>query len=143
MKRQPAVLICAGVLMAAAGWLAGCGKQAVTEPADVTVCFVSDTRGRLVPCGCFSGQYGGLTRLKTALDGTKGANPIRVDVGDAMRGVEDYNLIEYRYMLQAYAAMGFDALNLGQREAQLSAERLRLLRKESPVTMISANLLDA
>jgi hypothetical protein len=34
-------------------------------------------------------------------------------------------------------------LNLGQREAQLPAEELRRLAKESPVTLISANLLDA
>ncbi len=38
--------------------------------------------------------------------------------------------------------MGFDALNLGQREAQMSAEQLRGLQRESPVTLISANLLD-
>ncbi len=142
MKRRLALLVCTVALAAMTGCLAGCKGKAAPEPTDVTVCFVSDTRGRLVPCGCFSGQYGGLTRLKTALDGVAGTNSIRVDVGDAIRGVEDYNLIEYRYMLQAYAAMGFDALNLGQREAQLSAEHLRRLQKESPVTLISANLLD-
>lgn len=142
MKKWLVILACAIALMAVAGLLSGCGGKAAPQPADVTVCFVSDTRGRLVPCGCFSGQYGGLTRLKTALDGTAGANSIRIDAGDAIRGVEDYNLIEYKYMLQAYAAMGFDALNLGQREAQLSAEQLRGLKQESPVTLISANLLD-
>ncbi len=142
MKRRLGILFCAGVL-ASAGWLAGCREKTALEPADVTVCFVSDTRGRLVPCGCFSGQYGGLTRLKTALDATPGANPIRLDVGDAIGGAEDYNVIEYKYMLRAYKAMGFEALNLGQREAQLPAEELRRLAKESPVTLISANLLDA
>src|SRR5581483_1761634 len=96
-------------------------------PQALSLYFVSDTRGRLVPCGCFSGQYGGLTRLKTVLDRVDPATSVMVDVGDAIRGVEDYNLMEYRYMLEAYAAMRFDALNLGQREEQLSAEQLRSL----------------
>lgn len=142
MKWRPGILFCAGVLVAAVG-LAGCREKAALEPVDLTVCFVSDTRGRLVPCGCFSGQYGGLTRLKTALDETPGANPVRLDVGDAIGGAEDFNVIEYKYMLRAYAAMGFEALNMGEREAELPADQLRRLAKESPVTMISANLLDA
>jgi hypothetical protein len=139
MKRWLALMACLAGLVAA---LAACNQKTAPAPADVAVFFISDTRGRLVPCGCFSGQYGGLTRLKTILNGTDAASSIRLDVGDAIRGVEDYNLIEYKYMLQAYAAMRFDALNLGQREAQLSAEQLRSLKQQSPVTLISANLLD-
>src|SRR5689334_25327641 len=87
-------------------------QKAPAKPEDITFFFTADTRGRLVPCGCFTGQYGGLTRLKTILDSEAVVNGIRVDIGDAIRGKEDYNLIEYKYMLQAYASMNFDALNL-------------------------------
>jgi hypothetical protein len=38
--------------------------------------------------------------------------------------------------------LGYDALNVGQREAHLSAAQLRDLKASSPVTMLSANLLD-
>jgi hypothetical protein len=136
------VLISPVVAAVLASSLAGCSKPP-PPPQALSLYFVSDTRGRLVPCGCFSGQYGGLTRLKTVLDRVDPATSVMVDVGDAIRGVEDYNLMEYRYMLEAYAAMRFDALNLGQREAQLSAEQLRSLAQQSPVTLISANLLDS
>ena len=129
------------VLVIALG-LAGCDKPP-PKPQALNLYFVSDTRGKLVPCGCFSGQYGGLTRLKTILDRADPASAIRVDVGDAIGGVEDYHVIEYRYMLQAYSSMHFDALNLGQREAQLPIEELRDLQSKSPVTLISANLLDS
>ena len=78
---------------------------------------------RLEPCGCFDGQFGGLTRLKTVLDDAP-ENALRVDVGDAAAGREDYDLIEYRYMLRAFATMKFDALNVGHREAQLTASQL-------------------
>jgi Cytochrome c554 and c-prime len=142
MKRWLPIAAFAGVLAAVVVWPAACRKPPPPS-ANVGFYFVSDTRGRLVPCGCFSGQYGGLTRLKTVLDNVDPSNSIRVDAGDAIRGAEDYNVIEYRYMLQAYAAMRFDALNLGQREAQLSADRLRGLAQQSPVPLISANLLDA
>ncbi len=108
----------------------------------LTFFFTGDTRGRLVPCGCFTGQYGGLTRLKTALDRGGTTNTIKVDVGDAIGGPEDFNVIQYRYILQAYAGMDYDALNLGQREAQMPARTLRELKKSSPVTLLSANLLD-
>ena len=119
----------------------GCG-EAKRAPLDVSVYFTCDTRGRLVPCGCFTGQFGGLTRLKTVLDAEAPASAIRLDVGDAIGGKEDYHLIEYEYLLRAYASMKFDLLNLGQREAELPAARLREFKTNSPVPLISANLLD-
>jgi hypothetical protein len=111
-------------------------------PRDFTFYFTCDTRGRLVPCGCFTGQYGGLTRLKTVLASEASSDSIKVDVGDAIRGSEDYNLIEYQYILQAYADMGYDALNLGHREARLSAAQLKEINAQSPVRLISANLFE-
>jgi len=141
MKRWLAIASLLGMFAATGGYFAF-RKKSPPPPVDVTVFFTSDTRGRLVPCGCFSGQYGGLTRLKTVLQNDSSPNPIRADVGDAILGAEDYNLMEYKYMLRAYAGMGYDALNMGQREARLSARQLRTLKKQSPVTLISANLLD-
>ena len=49
-------------------------------------------------------------------------------MGDAIGGPEDFNVIQYRYILRAYAGMEYDALNLGQREAQLPARTLRELK---------------
>ncbi len=98
--------------------------------------------GAARPCGCFTGQFGGLTRLKTVLDAEAPPGAIRVNIGDAISGHEDYDVIQYRYMLRAFAAMKFDALNAGQREAQLSAAQLRQLKASSPVPILSANLLD-
>ena len=120
----------------------GCGGPDMRADVDLPIYFTCDTRGRLEPCGCFEGQFGGLTRLKTVLDDEAPANALRVDIGDAIDGHEDYDLIEYRYVLRAFAAMKFDALNVGHREAQLTASQLQELRKSSPVPILSANLLD-
>jgi hypothetical protein len=122
--------------------VASCGRAPQRSAAELPVYFTCDTRGRLEPCGCFKGQFGGLTRLKTVLDAEAPAGALRVDVGDAIGGREDYDVIQYRYMLRAFAAMKYDALNLGHREAQLSAAQLREIKGASPVPILSANLLD-
>jgi len=119
-----------------------CGKSSLPPALDLPIYFTCDTHGRLEPCGCFLGQFGGLTRLKTVLDTEAPAGALRVDVGDAAAGREDYDLIEYRYMLRAFAAMNYDILNIGAREAQFSAAQLRDIKANSPTPIISANLLD-
>ena len=99
-------------------------KHAPTPDQPLTFLLTCDVHGRLVPCGCFSGQLGGLTRIAT-LFGPKAPDQIRVDAGDALAGSADYERIQYRYIQRAFARMGYDALNVGQREASLSAAELR------------------
>jgi len=131
-----------GLALALGLLLCGCGGHPHSRALDLPIYFTCDTDGRLEPCGCFTGQYGGLTRLKTVLDDEAPPGALRVDIVDAIGGHEDYDLIQYHYLLQAFAAMKFDALNIGRREAQLSAAQLRRLRTSSPVPLLSANLLD-
>jgi hypothetical protein len=107
----------------------------------LTLLLTCDVHGRLVPCGCFSGQLGGLTRIATMF-GPITPDQIRVDAGDALAGSADYERIQYGYIQQAFGKLGYDALNIGHREARLSAVQLRDLKAHSPVTMLSANLLD-
>src|ERR1700722_1022678 len=134
---QHAATISMSVLFATA-----CGKSSLPTALDLPFFFTCDTHGRLEPCGCFTGQFGGLTRLKTVLDAEAPAGAVRMGVGDAAAGREDYDLIEDRYMLRAFAAMNYDVLNIGAREAQFSAAQLRDLKSSSPTPIISANLVD-
>lgn len=122
--------------------ISGCGRGPKSPALNLPVFFTCDTEGRLEPCGCFVGQFGGLTRLKTMLDSEAPAEALRVDVGDSIGGREDYDVIEYHFVLRAFAAMHYDALNVGQREAQLSLAQLREIKRTSPVPILSANLLD-
>src|ERR1700722_5274872 len=134
---QHAATISMSVLFATA-----CGKSSLPTALDLPFFFTCDTHGRLEPCGCFSGQFGGLTRLKSVLDSEASAAALRVDVGDAIGGHEDYDLIEYKYLLRAYAAMKYDALNIGWHEAQFTANQLKSIKQTSPVPILSANLLE-
>jgi len=140
--RAKAVRFRLGLLLVPLFFLAGCGQSSRPPALDLPVFFTCDTDGRLEPCGCFTGQYGGLSRLKTVLDTEASEGSLRVDVGDAVGGHEDYDLIEYGYILKAFAALKYDALNVGQREAQFTAAQLHALRASSPVPILSANLLD-
>ncbi len=118
-------------------------KPAATAGDELTVIFTGDVRGRLVPCGCFTGQFGGLTRIATMIGKGATADTLKVDVGDAIEGTADYERIEYRYLQQAFAKLGYEALNVGHREAALSAAQLRELKAQAAVPMLSANLLAA
>lgn len=114
------------------------------NPSSLTIHFTCDTSGRLEPCGCFSGQHGGLTRLKTWLDSQTPADAtVKVDVGGAIAGGADYDLIQYRYLSRAYFLMGYSALNMGGAEAAIPAATLRKLASASPVPLVSASIVDA
>ncbi|MDB6172514.1 MAG: cytochrome [Chthoniobacteraceae bacterium] len=112
------------------------------EPWPFTLYFTCDIRGRLVPCGCFTGQMGGLTRVATLIGLGQSPQCLKVDIGDALGGTEDFEQIEHRYILDAFAKLGYDAVNLGHREAALSAAQLREIKAKAPVPILAANLLD-
>ena len=132
---------CTKIFFIALLLLSGCSHRAPTA-LDLPIYFTCDTHGRIEPCGCFTGQYGGLTRLKTVLDAEAPPGALRLDIGNSAAGAEDYDFIEYRYMLQAFAALHYDAINIGAREAQFSAAQLRDVKKISITPILSANLVD-
>src|SRR6185312_2787300 len=111
---------CIRISFLALALLFGCSRRAPTA-LDLSIYFTCDTHGRLEPCGCFTGQYGGLTRLKTVLDAEATPSTLRLDIGNSAAGAEDYDFVEYRYMLQAFTALHYDAINIGALEAQFTA----------------------
>lgn len=121
----------------------GCSsKKPEDKPRPFQLVFTADTSGRIEPCGCFSGQFGGLTRISTFLQAA-GTNPIKVEIGNAIAGLEDYNVLQFRHLLDAFHAIGYSAVNFGEREARLPATTIRELAANSPVPLISSNILDA
>lgn len=117
--------------------LAGCGKQAA-GPLDLV--FTSDMGGRLEPCGCFAHQLGGLSRVGGWLSFHRLHRTIKVDLGGALRGDEEHDLLQYPHMQEAFAKLGFDLLNLGVPESGVDVQRLKAWVDGSPVPVIGANL---
>ncbi|RYD78367.1 MAG: hypothetical protein EOP84_14335, partial [Verrucomicrobiaceae bacterium] len=139
MKRWLLLTLLA-IVISAGAWAAL--RQRAAKPQPLNIHFTCDVRGRLVPCGCFTGQMGGLTRIATLVGQGKTADALKVDIGNAIEGPEDYQRIEHRYILKAFERLGYEAANLGHGEAQLSLQHLRELKAGAPVPLLSANLLE-
>ncbi|MCC6697908.1 MAG: hypothetical protein IT365_19945 [Candidatus Hydrogenedentes bacterium] len=125
---------------------AGCTPDATpaaaTEPPEaLSVFYTCDMRGHISPCNCVQGVAGGIARRKTYLDSKRTADAILVDAGDVTAGPREWEILELEYILKGYAAMGYDAVNVGAREASLSAEQLCTLR-DGHAFLISANVRD-
>ena len=105
--------------------------------------FTCDVAGRLEPCGCFTGQYGGLTRIRTLLRELETPDALLFDVGDAIKGTDDFHRIQHRYLATAFEILGYSALNVGHREAQLTRDQLAEIASASSVPMLGANTVDA
>lgn len=124
--------------------LASCRPEAPRPDTPLTIHFTCDVSGRLEPCGCFTGQHGGLTRLRTWLRERDREGPsLRFDIGNALAGTADYERIQYESLLAAFEAMGFEALNLGAREAGLSREQLAGFAAQHAAPLVSASVVDA
>ena len=128
------------ILTLCLGLFIGCsdGKK---EQA-VTVMFTCDTQGRLEPCGCFSGQYGGLARIATRADYFTDGTVIKVDAGNSVPDNKDYNLIMYKYVQEAFKKIGYDAVNVGAHELTLSLDQLKNINQNNCPPIISANLVN-
>ncbi len=118
-------------------------RKPAWKSEELAIQFTAGVHGRLVPCGCFSGQMGGLTRIATLFRGMSAKHVLRLDAGDAIEGSADFQRIEHLAILKAFAAMDYTAVNIGHREAQLTLAQLQELRGKTPVPLLSANLLDA
>lgn len=104
--------------------------------------FVSgDSRGYLEPCGCRTDQAGGLP-VRASLIGEEHGARLVVDVGNFAAGSRPYELLKTRTMLEGMRIIGYDAVNLGSREAALDSNTLKaVLAADLPY--VSANVTPA
>jgi len=108
-----------------------------------TMFFTSDTRGRIEDCGCPGKPKGGLPRRATALRAYAKGQPLIVDAGNMNTPTQSFILLNWQYGLRMMGRMKCDVANIGQTELQVSKANLLRVAKESPVPLISANVLDA
>jgi 2',3'-cyclic-nucleotide 2'-phosphodiesterase (5'-nucleotidase family) len=108
----------------------------------VTLFVSGDTRGYLEPCGCRRDQAGGLPARMTLTKASGAPNRLLLDVGNLTSGGRSYELLKLHYVLLGMEKMGYDAVNLGAREAGLDRETLARSLGESRLPFVSCNLLD-
>lgn len=143
-----AVVLCLSILLNAKG--AQKSERAAANPPKqaiaLDILYTRDLYGHAELCGCSPAQQGGLPRLSTFFHSYKKKNPntvvLKVDCGGFLPGLDDpAQLIHIAQMVQGYANLKFDAINLGAMEAGYRRDVLQKLRDAGlPVT--SASLLD-
>jgi len=76
-------------------------------PAAFRLFVTGDTRGFLAPCGCESGQRGGIARRKTYLDAVARPGDLRIDLGNVALGSGAAAHLRMKSTFVALGSMGY------------------------------------
>jgi nitrate/TMAO reductase-like tetraheme cytochrome c subunit len=107
------------------------------------IAFTGEDLGRLEPCGCTSGQLGGLSRRHTWLDHFKAENPgafVLLSNGDIIKDVARQDEIKLMTLVQAMNEMNYQAMNLGEKELHFGLDYLNGLSQSARFSFLSANI---
>jgi 2',3'-cyclic-nucleotide 2'-phosphodiesterase (5'-nucleotidase family) len=134
----------------AAGLAVGVGVDAEDDPfaggapPDLVVLSSTDLRGETEPCGCASGPLGGLARRAGVIDSARVRNSrvVVVDAGEIAGSTPATAATRGLFLLEAAKSMGYDALTLGDGDAALGAELIRVIAADATLPLVSANLRD-
>lgn len=121
------------------------------ETPELALVLSGQTYGYLSPCGCSRPQKGGLERRANLMDElrAKGWTVVGLDLGDVAppKGLAKQNQLKYKYSMLALAAMGYQAIGLGEYEFHnqlfnlLAEYTLQFINK--PPFILAANILGA
>ena len=117
------------------------GRQ-VVDPvarADVAILFTGSTRGEFEPCGCGGVFEGGFARRSVVIDRLRRINPelLLVDTGDI---VSSGSPAQTEFIAQAYEALHYDAIGLGEGELRGGTEVLYQYAERYNLPLVCSNL---
>lgn len=106
---------------------------------DLRIHLTRDLRGWLEPCDCKAGVLGGFPRRASVIADRR--PDLLLDAGDLVFQASPFDLLKLRLMLDLDGCLGYSAVNVGRREAEFSMEDLLRAAADSPVPLVSANLV--
>lgn len=113
---------CALIGWVLAGLLVGAGLSYTGSDSRLRIVYTNDTANSLLPCGCYSGQPGGLPRLATAVHQLAKERPVlAVDSGNLTSDPD-----RAAVFLRVLADLGFAGIGLGKLEVELGPKFVRL-----------------
>ncbi len=104
----------------------------------VTVFLTGNELGALRPCGCSSGQLGGLERRPAILNAVPTQKKLIVDTGSLVDDDSEQNLLKFDIMVQAFNLLGYDVVNLNAKDIEIAASRGLLDNMASVFSLISS-----
>jgi hypothetical protein len=136
---RPIHLLCPLLVLLAAA-------SAVADPSDPLLLFTADGRGQATVVREEPGEdgVGGFARRATYLRRTRvgGRLTLLLDAGGSLFGPESL-ASKGRLVVEAFDAMGYDAVNVSALDFQLGRDDTRALLSRGSFAAISANLMDA
>jgi len=119
------------------------GPSAAEAPS-LSLFYSCDLQGRLAPYTCEEGELGGVARMATVFGRwAKGRDHVLVDVGNSTASGHEVAETINAFTFSALDKLGYDVVNCGDNEAELSLDELRALAKDRKFKLISANLVRA
>lgn len=111
-------------------------------PAKLHIFSSGNIMGYLTPCGWGSSRSGGLARRATYVKDHSAGNEhvLILDYGDFISGRTEDDELKAKYLAQGFAALNYDAINLGERDFMLGAKFLLDMKKKYNLPLISANI---
>jgi hypothetical protein len=122
------------------------GAPADARPDDAVLLFSADVQGKATVCRKCPARngLGGFARRATYLRQARadGTHVVLLDAGNALFGTDSL-ASEGRVVTEAYAALGYRAINIGYRDFRLGKARTLSLLRGSKLEPVSANILDS
>jgi hypothetical protein len=88
----------------------------------VTIFFTGNELGSMRPCGCSGGQLGGLDRRYAVLNAVGPQNRLIIDTGSLVSESTEQNLIKFNIIVQAFAQLGYDVVNLTEQDILIARQ---------------------
>ena len=88
----------------------------------ITVFLTGNVLGELKPCGCFGGQLGGLDRRAAVLNSVPKQNRLILDTGTFVKSDSEQDLIKFNIIVQALGMLGYDLVNLSEKDIEIGKD---------------------
>ncbi len=140
-------LVLFSVLLVAASstmlWISGCGRA--EAKGKLQIIYTGNIRGSVAPCGCKVSK-GGVARLAAFMNRhhDSDANWLTVDAGNYVdrAGGTGGCTSKCQFMIDSYADLHYDVLNIGKQEVWMGKETLAKVMDTTACEFVSANLVD-
>ncbi len=108
------------------------------------ILYTGNTQGHLEPCGCYTGQSGGIARRKTVIDSFRQnhLDPLILEASGIFDGDTELDQLRTSVYLQAMERIGYHAVGLGRTEFQFGQPFLQEQLSTVRAPFISTNLTD-
>jgi hypothetical protein len=88
----------------------------------VTIFFTGNELGAMKPCGCSSGQLGGLDKRYAIFSTVGPENRLIIDTGSLVPESTEQNLIKFNVIVQAFGQLGYDLVNLTEQDIRIARQ---------------------